>query len=184
MPLDVIRRVAIHEAGLVIAMHERGLLASTVGIRSDGGFTNLQKSCQEPLTTSQVETLLVELAAGGAAEEVCFGDIALVDAEDKNSDLARSLELVRSYSSNLCRLSTTELTNEADSTEKTAVRARQFGAGMLLEASKKAHALIIHRRDDVERLAALLVEKRFLTSQDLKEFFADPPAKSENLEAA
>jgi ATP-dependent Zn protease len=85
------RRIAIHEAGHAVAMHQLGSAEVTsvtlVGQGGAGGTTWSRMSAQHVLTPALLETRLITLMGGRAAEAVLLGEISAGSGGIEGSDL-------------------------------------------------------------------------------------------------
>jgi cell division protease FtsH len=93
LPDDLRRVVAVHEAGHAIVSAATGRArVSTLGIRSDGGFTAASLA-RDGEDRAMVEAYLAINLAGRAAERLVFGRITTGAGGDPDSDLATATRL-------------------------------------------------------------------------------------------
>ncbi|MET3898009.1 cell division protease FtsH [Devosia sp. UYZn731] len=98
---SAIRRVALHEAGHVIAASALGLQveASTIiQTAASAGKTTLARTDSTVLLKSELESIVVMLLGGRAAEQACYGDkISTGSGGPEGSDLSLATRMVTSW---------------------------------------------------------------------------------------
>lgn len=162
---EVRRRIALHEAGHIVAHHELGLGSIVdVTIHDDGGEAVMEADLIGDATPDRVEAFISVLLAGRLAEEIGLGAASIGGASDlaKATTLARDLEL--RYGVGLIGLVWIE-PYEGD-----LVTMR----GLLDAVSKRLQAAEVRARDlleanwtSVEAVAAPLEEAGYLTGRDV-----------------
>jgi ATP-dependent Zn protease len=92
-PADVRKRVGYHEAGHAIAVLALGIAEpKALSIGGTGGLAENDVGEIRAQTRSHLETTLVALLAGRAAEQIVFGE-ATAGAGGEDSDLSRATQL-------------------------------------------------------------------------------------------
>ena len=175
---DYRRRIAIHEAGHAVVMHQLGGVEVTsvtlMGTGGTGGTTRSRMLAPHVLTPSLLETRLITLMGGRAAEAVLLGEISAGAGGVEGSDLcgatllAAEAELSLGFGSQglIWQLPPTArtrgefLARRPESAE--AVR------GRLDCAYERACELIRGQIKTVERLAEALLRHRALAGEQLR----------------
>lgn len=100
LPEDHLGRVALHEAGHVLASLLLGA-GDVVGVslHANGGEAELQAEFRGTMTASEVERHIVVALAGRAAEILVLGSASIGAGNGDSSDLARATELARKLES-------------------------------------------------------------------------------------
>lgn len=180
--------VAHHEAGHAVAgwflEHADPLLKVTIIPRSSGALGYAQYLPKEVFlrTEEQIMDIVKMALAGRAAEEVFFGRVT-TGASD---DLRRVTQLVYStiqlygMNSRVGQLAFPKDENEMGMSDKpysdaTAEAMDEEARSIVDEAYKQTVALIRERRDEVESIAKLLLEKETITNDDVSDAIGKRP---------
>merc|ERR1712071_496644 len=180
--------VAHHEAGHAVAgwflEHADPLLKVTIIPRSNGALGYAQYLPKEIYlrTQSQIMDIVKMTLAGRAAEEVFFGRVT-TGASD---DLRRVTQLVYStiqlygMNSRVGQLAFPKDQNEMGMSDKpysdaTAEAMDEEARSVVDEAYKQTVALIREKKDQVESIAKLLMEKETITNDDVTDAIGARP---------
>jgi cell division protease FtsH len=194
------RLVAYHELGhaLVARFVEHADPVHRVSIipRGIGALGYTQQLPDEErylMSEPELRDMIAVLLGGRSAEEIVF-DVATTGAGD---DLRRATEIARrmvmefgmSEEVGPVNIAETgarflnpvfrqgsEISEEAQMTIDREVKA------ILLEGRDKARKILAEHRDDLDGLAALLLEKENLSRRDLDEFFGEQPSEGDDQE--
>lgn len=100
LPDDQIQRVALHEAGHVLAAICLGV-GDVIGVslHSNDGEAELQAEIRGTMTATDVERHIVVALAGRAAENLILGSASIGAGNGGSSDLSRATELARKLES-------------------------------------------------------------------------------------
>lgn len=185
--------VAHHEAGHAVAgwflEHADPLLKVTIIPRSSGALGYAQYLPKEVYLRSQDQIMdIVKMAlAGRAAEEVFFGRVT-TGASD---DLRRVTQLVYStiqlygMNSRVGQLSfpkdQNDMTGEKPYSDATAEAMDEEARNVVEEAYKQTVELIKEKKNEVETLAQLLLEKETITNDDVVDSIGARPFKGHKL---
>jgi ATP-dependent Zn protease len=184
LPLDFLRRVAIHEAGhaaTAVVLKVSGNVNATLFHLGEEGAATFFDPKAEALTRKLVERRITVALAGRAAEEVILGDVTAGAGGHENSDLAvatrlaisavaqwglsssKSLGWLRKCAPEQVMASNRALAEEAQ--------------GMIDAAYVRARALITRRKRQVRAVADALVKRRALAHRDIIALLGrNPPA--------
>jgi ATP-dependent Zn protease len=97
LPLELVRRIAVHEAGHVIGAITCGGRVHSVRIGGRGGvggLTNMDLGPSEIVTKASLERHVIVLLSGRAAEIALLGSASSGAGGDELSDLAASLRIL------------------------------------------------------------------------------------------
>ena len=159
---DTVRRVSIHEAGHLLTGHLFGApAAQRATLKAGGGAVERPK--HDFLTRARIDALVRTFLGGRAAEAVAFD----VVSSGAGSDLAMATQLLTDAETRL-GLGETLTWQSPDITARLLAqgsRTRIEDALRTAEAETRK-ALACHR-DDLERIAEALLEKRELHAADL-----------------
>lgn len=169
---EALWRIAVHEIGHVLALHDAGRgLPKRVEIGPGGGRVTGAAPCAED-TLAAFEAELLILMAGRAAEFVVFGCVSAGAGGGAESDLARATELATAIDGALglgqAGLVWTDPAKLCIMTDK---RLRRAVQERLVRAETAAIALVEKHRDQVEHIAKALLAQRSLDRQDLAKLF-------------
>lgn len=183
--------VAHHEAGHAIAgwflEHADPLLKVTIIPRSSGSLGFAQYLPKEVFlrTQEQIMDIVCMALAGRAAEEIFFGRVT-TGASD---DLKRVTELVYStiqlygMNSRVGQLSFPKdpnaLFEERPYSEKTAKAMDEEARSIVDSAYERTLSLLRDRREEVEKVAHLLLENETITHDDITELIGPRPFKGD-----
>ncbi|CAN7557175.1 AAA family ATPase [Devosia sp. LjRoot3] len=172
LPEDHLGRVALHEAGHVLASLLLGA-GDVVGVslHANGGEAELQAEIRGTMTASEVERHIVVALAGRAAEILVLGSASIGAGNGGSSDLARATEMARKLESQYglgVFGPAYVLGQPAD---------RLYSGGVLLgaigkrlEAAELRAATILKENQDVLlRLADELCARRYLSGEEVNE---------------
>nr|WP_254871469.1 hypothetical protein [Pseudooceanicola sp. HF7] len=173
---ELLRRIAVHEAGHALAA-ELLVPGSVVKLSlSDRDGRTERRSAFAQLTVEEIETELLILMAGRAAERLVLGTISGGAGGDTESDLAlattlvlqldRELGLGRNGHSWLGPADMYRLTGE----EKQRISAK------LGQAERKAYALLGSKKDTLENISNDLVHRREMNARVLAQWLGDTPS--------
>lgn len=174
LPADMIYRIAVHEAGHVLAAYCSGFRVESVrivGRGGTGGVTRIDQQDPVAVTRPWIERHVVGLLAGRAAEIVLLGSASAGAGGSERSDLSVATRLLaamnRSYG-----LGDDELIYLADADDAHRELDRDHVArGKINEMLKRLQARAVkvvenHRRQ-VADLAQALSLRRFLSADDI-----------------
>lgn len=170
-----IRRVAVHEAGHVLAVHALALgevrSASTVSTGDSGGAIEFLAR-NGLLTRSQTYDQVKCLLAGRAAEEAILGEPSQGAGGTDDSDLAQATSMIGTMFMSTGLEDT--LVYRGDAARLTELigydaELRRRIDEVLRRLLTEVHQLLQARRAELERLADALAERRFLTGEDIKD---------------
>jgi cell division protease FtsH len=182
--------VAYHEAGhaMVAIMVPRTDPVSKISIIPRGigalGYTQqLPTEDRYLMTREELMDRLLVLLGGRVSEEIIFGDVSTGAQNDlqRATDIARSMVTEYGMSERLGPLSYVReprsvhldiglSPKERDYSERTAQEIDEEVTRIISEAYRKVHFILEDRREDLERLAKILLEKESLEGEALKSF--------------
>lgn len=163
---DDLRRVAVHEAGHVVAAFAQGdvpFFASVVSAWGTQGSVSYDPKRSTVFTTDTLRAQLTRLLAGRAAEEVVLGSVSTGSGGGPRSDLALAtgLAVTIAGTSGL----TTLLYDQSPD--------RRTVADILSCAYAETTKIVVRHERSLAALASLLVDRRVLLRSDLLEFARD-----------
>ena len=190
----------------IVAYHESGhaLVAMSVkhadpvnkisiiprGIAALGYTQQLPTEDRYLMTRDELIDRLQVLLGGRVAEEVIFGDISTGAQNDlqRATDIARSMVTEYGMSDRLGPLTYTRepraahldigfAPREREYSETTAQEIDQEISRLITEAYQGSKNILKERRDQLERLAKVLLEKEVLDGEELKKFVAEVGGK-------
>jgi AFG3 family protein len=179
--------VAHHEAGHAIAgwflEHADPLLKVTIIPRTSGALGFAQYLPKEVFLRTQEEIMdIVCMAlAGRAAEEIFFGRVTTGASDDlrRVTDIVYSTIQVYGMNPRLGQLAFPKDPNamfdERPYSEKTATAMDQEAKTIVDEAYKRTLELLREHKDDVEKVAKLLLEKETITHDDVHDIVGPRP---------
>jgi len=183
--------VAHHEAGHAIAgwflEHADPLLKVTIIPRTSGALGFAQYLPKEVFLRSQEEIMdIVCMAlAGRAAEEIFFGRVTTGASDDlrRVTDLVYSTIQVYGMNPRLGQLAFPKDPNamfdERPYSEKTAKAMDEEAKKIVDEAYQRTLNLLQEHKDDVEKVAKLLLEKETITHDDVSDLVGARPFKGD-----
>ncbi len=183
-----LKMVAYHEAGHAIVAYYtpksdpvRGVSIISRGIT--GGMTMIvPEKDLENLTRKQMEAEIAILTGGNAAESIAFGDVSTGASSDIREATRTARDMVTKYgmSKNLgfVKYGTPEDTlvigygyESKDFSDQTARDIDKEIQTIVQEAWNNAHKILTDNRKELDRLAALLLEKEEIDEKEFKDFF-------------
>jgi len=186
--------VAHHEAGHAVAgwflEHADPLLKVTIIPRSSGALGYAQYLPKEVFLRTQDQIMdIVKMAlAGRAAEEVFFGRVTTGASDDlkRVTQLVYSTIQVYGMNSRVGQLAFPRDPNEMPGEQKpysdaTAEAMDEEARNIVDEAYTKTVELITEKKDEVETLAKLLLEKETITHDDVIDAIGNRPFKGHSV---
>jgi ATP-dependent Zn protease len=174
IPLDCLKRVALHEAGHAAAAILLGVSNDVTTSLFRRGHLMAETSFRprvEAITRKVVESKILVALAGRAAEYVILGDVTAGAGGDETSDLAIATDLaVRAVGCwGLSRSGTIAYSNETEFEKLKMLRPDLAAEAdeMLNAADSDAKSLIAAYRDEVRAIAAALIERRALAHDEI-----------------
>jgi cell division protease FtsH len=180
IPPAALERIAIHEAGHVVVA-----IAAAVGrVRSVriggrqgvGGVTSIDPSSSDLATRQSIERQIVGILAGRAAEIVLLGAPSVGSGGSERSDLALATRLVASMElslgvgeSGLVFVGDAERAFEA---LRLNPNARYRVDKMLRQLQARACGIVEKRKEQVLAIADALIEKSFLSGEEIEQILA------------
>eukprot|EP00980_Cylindrotheca_fusiformis_P004534 scaffold961_cov122-Cylindrotheca_fusiformis.AAC.42 len=179
--------VAHHEAGHAVAgwflEHTDPLLKVTIIPRSSGALGFAQYLPKEVFlqTQDQIMDIVCMALAGRAAEEIFFGRVTTGASDDlrRVTDLVYSTIQVYGMNSRLGQLAFPKDPNamwdERPYSEKTAKAMDEEAKRIVDEAYQRTLNLLAERKDEVEKVATMLLEKETITHDDVYDLIGARP---------
>jgi cell division protease FtsH len=186
------RLVAYHELGHALVAHflEHADPVHRVSIipRGIGALGYTQQLPEEErylMTEPELRDMLAVLLGGRSAEELVFG-FATTGAGD---DLRRATEIARrmvmefgmsdkvgpvNLSGQSARFLNPIFRRGEDVSDETEMAIDREVKALLIDAQERARAILKDKRDDMDELAALLLEKESIGLREIKEHFGEP----------
>jgi AFG3 family protein len=183
--------VAHHEAGHAIAgwflEHADPLLKVTIIPRSSGALGYAQYLPKEVFlrTQDQIMDIVCMALAGRAAEEIFFGGVTTGASDDlrRVTELVYSTIQVYGMNSRLGQLAFPKDPNamfeDRPYSDATAKAMDEEAKSIVDAAYLRTLDLLRERKDDVEKLAALLLEKETITHDDMVDLLGERPYHSD-----
>ncbi len=168
----LLHRIAVHEAGHALAAEllSPGAVVK-VTVSSRDGLTERRPALQH-LTVKEIETELLILMSGRAAERLALGSISGGAGGDTRSDLAQASALVLQMDRELGLgqngdgwIGPADM-HRLTSEEKQRLRTK------LEKAERRAHALLTPNKEVLLKIANELTERREMDASDLAHWFA------------
>ena len=185
--------VAHHEAGHAIAgwflEHADPLLKVTIIPRSSGalGFAQYLPKEVSLRTKEQIMDIVCMALAGRAAEEIFFGRVTTGASDDlkRVTDIVYSTIQLYGMNERLGQLSFPKDPNaffeERPYSEKTAKAMDEEARRVVNEAYERTLNLIREKKDSVEKVASLLLDKETITHDDIVELVGQRPFAADPL---
>jgi hypothetical protein len=167
---EVRRRLAIHEAGHVVAHLEFGLsFLVGVSLHDEGGEALFKNDLEGDATLSRLETVLSVMLAGRAAEIIAFDAASIGSGIGTGSDLRLATALARDIELRygLGLIGPVQI-EPHDGDLLLARGLLEAVAARLRAAESRAKALLERRWGAVEAIAAALEQSGYLTGSDIK----------------
>jgi cell division protease FtsH len=173
---EALYRIAVHEAGHVVSAECCRLgqvkFVSIAGRNGSGGVTRLDMGPANLVTRHWIEQRVVILLSGRAAEIVLLGDASSGAGGREGSDLATATRLLAAMTLSF-GLGDDQLIYLADADEAHRELRDPNTRRLIDEAMRRLQAraleIIDLHRTQVEAIAQALFERRFLSSQEVKE---------------
>ena len=171
---DVLWRIAVHEAGHLLAGHLLGLPDATSALVSARGACVVRPRPKFRLQTTMHKFLCLDLAGRGA-EEAVFQNHCDGSGNGPSSDLAQATrgaveaECAHGFGSSLCWIDPSTPFVVLPPAIQERVEAR------LVAATDHARALFVQHRPDLERIARVLLERRELDAEEIAELMSSIP---------
>lgn len=191
------RLVAYHELGHALVAHflEHADPVHRVSIipRGIGALGYTQQLPDEErylMTEPELRDRLAVLLGGRAAEELVFG-FATTGAQDdlrRATDIARRMVMEFGMSENVGPINISDqgprflggsFRRGEEVSDETEMAIDREMKAILLEAQDKAASILADKRDDLDELAEMLLEKESIGLRELQEHFGEAPAVAE-----
>jgi len=169
---DTLRRVAVHEAGHLLAGHLFGApAAQRATLRSSGGA--VERPMPDFLTSARVDALVRTFLGGRAAEAVVFDAISSGAGGGEQSDLAMATRLLIDAETRL-GLGETLFWQPPEITARLLAQGPRTGIETALRAAEaEVRDALTDHRADLDRIAEALLARRELLAEDLNDLL-DP----------
>lgn len=176
MPSDLLRRIAIHEAGHAVAAAVE-LPGQMRLVKMQGETAGVMFEFTPSLTTDEAWAQVRILLAGRAAEELLLGSIGLGSGGVPNSDLARAttvaVTMLAGHGSGDSLVWLGEASTDTVLGFLNAYpRLNEQVGRMLAEEQERVMDLLRPRRPVIDRIATLLLERGSLSGQEVEELVA------------
>jgi cell division protease FtsH len=190
------RVVAYHEAGHAVVMHALPNAnpvhkVSIIARGMAGGYTlSLPEEDQTLMARKKLQTELVGLLGGRAAEELVFDDIT----SGASNDLERVTRLARTMVTRLGMSNQLgpmvygqkeeliflgrEISEQRDYSESVAEQIDQEVRRLVSEAYEKAHNILVTYRAQLDAVASRLLEVETISREEFERIFPAPAPKS------
>lgn len=172
LPAGHIERVALHEAGHVLAALLLGV-GDVIGVslHANGGEAELQTEVRGTMTSADVERHITVALAGRAAEALILGNASIGSGNGGSSDLARATELARKLESQYGMGLYGPVFVVGQPAERLHAGGALLGAiGKRLEAAElRATAILKENQIALLRLADELSDRRYLSGEEVNE---------------
>ncbi|QCQ21020.1 ATP-dependent zinc metalloprotease FtsH [Desulfoglaeba alkanexedens] len=191
--------VAYHEAGhALVAMSVKNadpvnkISIIPRGIAALGYTQQLPTEDRYLMTREELLDRLYVLLGGRVAEEIVFGDVSTGAQNDlqRATDIARSMVMEYGMSSRLGLLTFTREPRSPfldvagprvrEFSERTAQEIDEEMAVLMEEAHQKVRFILMEKREYLDRLASILLEKEVLEGEELKRFAEEVRAAGRN----
>uniref|UniRef100_A0A7S4VQ77 AAA+ ATPase domain-containing protein n=1 Tax=Ditylum brightwellii TaxID=49249 RepID=A0A7S4VQ77_9STRA len=185
--------VAHHEAGHAVAgwflEHADPLLKLTIIPRSSGALGYAQYLPKEVFlrTREQIDDIVCMALAGRAAEEIFFGRVTTGASDDlrRVTDLVYSTIQVYGMSQTVGQLSYPKDPNvnyeEKPYSNATAEAIDEEARTIVSDAYERTLDMIKERREEVEKVAQLLLERETITHDDIVELIGERPFQGDSV---
>jgi ATP-dependent Zn protease len=163
---DTLHRVAVHEAGHLLAGHLFGApAAQRATLRASGGA--VERAKPDFLTRARIDALVRTFLGGRAAEALVFKEVSSGAGGGDESDLAMATQLLTDAEMRL-GLGDTLTWHSPDITARLlAQQSRTRIEDTLRTAEAETRAALSRHRASLQRIAEALLEKRELHAEDL-----------------
>jgi AFG3 family protein len=185
------RIVAYHEAGHAVAgwflQHADPLLKVTIIPRASGalGFAQYLPKEVHLRTQDQIMDIVAMALAGRAAEEVFFGSVTTGASDDLRRVTKMVYSTIQLYGMNerLGQLAfpkdPSAMWEERRYSEKTAKAMDEEAKDIVDRAYERTLALLRERKDEVDKVAKLLLEKETINHDDIFDLIGERPFKGD-----
>jgi hypothetical protein len=169
---DTLHRVAVHEAGHLLAGHIFGAPAPKSATLRAGGGT-VERRMPSFLTRTRVDALVRMMLGGRAAEVVIFDEVSSGAGGGEESDLGMATQLLIDAETRL-GLGNSLVWQPPEITARLLAQgSRTRLEDALRTAESEAREALRHHRADLDRIARALLDKRELSAKDLSDLL-DP----------
>jgi len=166
---DLLRRVAVHEAGHAFVSYQNGNKPSYITISargSFGGYVQLPDNDMHLYTKNQLLEKIRVLLAGRASELVFYGDddgVSTGAEADIKAATRIALQMITVYG----------MSDEFGITTKESPdsEAMKLCDKILLDELKKAEEIISQNKKKIEKIVKILLEKNHLMGDKIEEMF-------------
>lgn len=167
---------AIHEAGhaivsAVVRPNVKNFGISIVPRGQAGGYNVFDEADSIYMTKSALQKRMQVLYGGRLAEEIILGDISSGASNDLEVASKISHLMVTRFSMNGSLLS--KISGEADFNQNLDTKAVQEAEGICRENYEEAKTVVIANIGKIKLLAELLLEKEYLSQDEVAEFIAN-----------
>ena len=184
--------IAYHEAGHAVIMNvipecDPVHKVTIIGRGSAGGYTmNLPIEDRVLMSKKELEADMVSLLGGRMAEELMFNDITSGASNDleRVTDLARKMVMRLGMSDSLGPVTYgkkeemiflgRELSEQRDYSESIAESIDQEVRRIVQAAYERAREILTQYREELDKIAASLIEKESLTREEFEAIFPPP----------
>lgn len=185
MEAELLRQTALHEAGHAVLATVLGLKVGAVQVASSGaglGVTNFARR-RRPMTFADVEDYVVATLGGRAADEVLCGAVDAGSGGVEASDLAVATSLLAGAHGSFGLGEKLAFLGAADRVAATLSTNEQLRNGVeadLARLQQRANDLVRRHRTEIEAVAALLVEHRFVRGEDVARLCRETTRSTQN----
>ncbi|WP_210202994.1 AAA family ATPase, partial [Phaeovulum veldkampii] len=180
---DLMWRISVHEAGHLVAGAVFGLPAATSArVTPTGG--EVVRPAIPSLTRDSLRAFLCAVLSGRAAEEVVLGDISSGGGTGTSSDLAHATKLALEAECGLGFGPTLTWVPPETPYSLIPEPMRQRIEASLQAAQTEARAAMDRHRTTIERIAAVLSERRELDTAQIAELLTEIPVEPVSTDAS
>lgn len=179
LPDKIRRRIAIHEAGHVVAIAgSNGKSVIEISLHDGGGEVWFDKPLAGDATVEQVEVFLVQILAGRVAEEIAFGATSIGAGNGEFSDLGRATTIARDLELRYGMGVVGPVQIEPYPGDLVLIRGLlEAVSARLRRAEARAKEILQACWGAVEAIAAALEKRGHLSGSDVETLMADAPAQ-------
>lgn len=165
-------RVAVHEAGHIVAGHLLNLPpAKSARVTPRGG--EVLRAHLPSRTSRTVRDVMCAVLAGRAAEALFFGDISSGGGEGMGSDLAQATELATRFEAEFGFGETLAWIPRDTPVPLLPENLRKRVEAALQDANRSVHGLLEGRQDLIRHVATALLERRELDADEIATLLAE-----------
>ncbi|MDR6284989.1 hypothetical protein HNR47_000972 [Methylopila jiangsuensis] len=185
MDKELLLQTALHEAGHAVVATVLGLKVGAVQVGASGaglGATNFARR-RRPMTFADVEDYVVATLGGRAADEVLCGAVDAGSGGAEASDLAVATSLLAGAHGSFGLGEKLAFLGAADRVAATLSTNEQLRNGVEADLSRlqqRANDLVRRHRREIEAVAALLVEHRFVRGEDVARLCREATVSTRN----